>query len=43
VLTPLGDSGLRLVVYRAADAASQKALDRIACDAAEGVPALRAI
>ena len=43
VLTPLGDSGLRLVVYRAADAASQKALDRIARGAAEGVPALRAI
>jgi hypothetical protein len=42
-LTPLGDSGLRLVVYRAADAASQKALDKIACDAAAGVPALRGI
>jgi transcriptional regulator with XRE-family HTH domain len=29
VLTPLGDAGQRLVVYRAADAASQHALDKL--------------
>lgn len=35
VLTPLGDPGQRLVAYRAADAASQRALDVIARLAAD--------
>jgi hypothetical protein len=43
VLTPLGDPGRRLIVYRAADAASQKALDTIARDARADAPAVRAI
>src|SRR4051812_31690388 len=43
VLTPLGDPGRRLVVYRAADAASQEALDTVAREARAGAPALRAI
>lgn len=33
VLTPLGDSGRRLIVYQAADAASQTALDTLAREA----------
>ncbi len=40
VLTPLGDTGRRLIVYRAADPASQKVLDTIARDAARAKPAL---
>jgi transcriptional regulator with XRE-family HTH domain len=40
VLTPLGDPTQRLVVYRAADAASQHALDRIAAAEAKGGRAL---
>lgn len=43
VLTPLGDPSHRLVVYRAADAVSQEALDTVAREARAGVPALRAI
>lgn len=43
VLTPLGDPRLRLIVYRAADAVSQKALDTVAREVRAGVPALRAI
>lgn len=43
VLTPLADPGGRLVVYRAADAASQQALDTIACEARTGTPSLHAI
>jgi transcriptional regulator with XRE-family HTH domain len=43
VLTPLRDASQRLVVYRAADTASQAALDMIACAAAERTPALHAI
>ena len=43
VLTPLGDPSRRLVVYRAADAASQEALDTAAREARAGEPALRAI
>ncbi len=35
VLTPLGDTAQRLVVYRAVDAVSQQALDRIAAIAAQ--------
>jgi transcriptional regulator with XRE-family HTH domain len=38
VLTPLGDPSHRLVVYRAADVASQRALDLIARAAADRVP-----
>lgn len=33
VLTPLGDASRRLVVYRAADAVSQEALDTVAREA----------
>lgn len=40
VLTPLGDTAQRLVVYRAADAASQQALDRIAAMVAQNNRAL---
>jgi hypothetical protein len=43
VLTPLGDPSRRLVVYRAADAVSQEALDTVASEARAGAPALRAI
>jgi transcriptional regulator with XRE-family HTH domain len=43
VLTPLRDSLQRLVIYRAADTASQAALDTIAYAASERAPALRAI
>lgn len=43
VLTPLGDASRRLVVYRAADAASQEALDTVAREARAGTPVLRAI
>jgi transcriptional regulator with XRE-family HTH domain len=43
VLNPLGDPSRRLVVYRAADAVSQEALDTVAREAHAGVPALRAI
>jgi len=43
VLTPLRDALQRLIVYRAADTASQAALDMIACAAAERTPVLRAI
>jgi transcriptional regulator with XRE-family HTH domain len=43
VLTPLGDPGLRLIVYRAADAASQEKLDTVAREAHGGTPALRAV
>lgn len=43
VLNPLGDEAQRLVVYRAADPASQHSLDQIARIAASGVQALRAI
>jgi transcriptional regulator with XRE-family HTH domain len=43
VLTPLGDPGRRLIVYRAADAVSQQALDTIAGRARAGAPSLRAI
>jgi transcriptional regulator with XRE-family HTH domain len=42
VLTPLRDSGQRLIVYRAADVAAQETLDAIAAVAAAGPPALRA-
>ncbi|WP_405056409.1 helix-turn-helix transcriptional regulator [Kribbella sp. NBC_01505] len=40
VLTPLGDTAQRLIVYRAVDAASQQALDRIAAMVAQGDRAL---
>ncbi|GAB3932066.1 hypothetical protein GCM10029976_037440 [Kribbella albertanoniae] len=40
VLTPLGDTAQRLIVYRAIDAASQRALDRIAAMVAQGDHAL---
>lgn len=43
VLTPLGDPGRRLIVYRAADAASQEKLDTVAREARGGTPALRAV
>jgi transcriptional regulator with XRE-family HTH domain len=43
VLTPLGDPRLRLIVYHAADAVSQEALDTVAREARAGQPALRAI
>jgi hypothetical protein len=43
VLTPLGDAGRRLIVYRAADAGSQQVLDTVAREARAGGPALRAI
>jgi len=43
VLTPLADPGRRLIIYRAADAASQRALDTIACAARAGTPSLHAI
>jgi transcriptional regulator with XRE-family HTH domain len=43
VLTPLGDAGRRLILYRAADAASQQVLDTAAREARAGGPALRAI
>jgi transcriptional regulator with XRE-family HTH domain len=38
VLTPLADPSRRLVVYRAADAASQEVLDTVAREARAGVP-----
>jgi transcriptional regulator with XRE-family HTH domain len=40
VLNPLGDPTRRLIVYRAADAASQEALDTVAREARAGTPAL---
>jgi hypothetical protein len=43
VLTPLQARDRRLVIYRAADAASQGVLDVIAREAAAGRPTLRAI
>jgi transcriptional regulator with XRE-family HTH domain len=42
VLNPLGDASRRLVVYRAADAASQEVLDTVAREARAGAPALLA-
>jgi transcriptional regulator with XRE-family HTH domain len=42
VLNPLGDASRRLIVYRAADAASQEALDTVAREARAGAPALHA-
>ncbi|TQL97994.1 helix-turn-helix protein [Actinoallomurus bryophytorum] len=43
VLTPLGDAGRRLIVYRAADAASEDKLNTVAREARGGTPALRAV
>lgn len=43
VLTPLQDPHQRLVIYRAADTASQVALDAIAREIASRVPTLRAL
>jgi transcriptional regulator with XRE-family HTH domain len=43
VLTPLGDPGQRLVVYRATDATSQRALDQLARKVAPRVQGLQAI
>ena len=43
VLAPLGDPGQRLVIYRAADATSQLALDSIAREVATRRPGLRAM
>ncbi|MDN3355990.1 helix-turn-helix transcriptional regulator [Actinomadura sp. DC4] len=43
VLTPLGDLSRRLIVYRAADAESQEALDTVAREARTGASALHAI
>ena len=43
VLTPLRDPGRRLIVYRAADTASQEKLDMVAREAHRGTPALRAV
>lgn len=40
VLTPLGDTGQRLIVYRAADAASRRGFDRLAALAAQDSRAL---
>jgi len=42
VLNPLGDASRRLIVYRAADPASQEVLDIVAREARAGVPALLA-
>lgn len=41
VLTPLGDTGLRLIVYRAADPASERALETIARTAARRASAFQ--
>ncbi|MPZ82838.1 MAG: transcriptional regulator [Actinophytocola sp.] len=43
VLNPLGEPDQRLIIYRAADAASQTALDAISREAAEPHPTLRAL
>lgn len=43
VLTPLQDPDQRLIIYRAADTASQAALDTITREIAARVPALRAL
>jgi transcriptional regulator with XRE-family HTH domain len=43
VLNPLQDPDQRLVIYRAADAASQAALDAIARESANGMRTLRAL
>lgn len=43
VLTPLQNPDQRLVIYRAADTASQAALDTIIRDIADRVPTLRAM
>lgn len=43
VLTPLQDPDQRLIIYRAADTASQAALDTITREIADPVPALRAL
>lgn len=43
VLIPLQDPDQRLVIYRAADTASQAALDALTREIADRVPALRAL